>query len=74
MSKEQVEKEALALSLKERAALAETLLQSLDGGYETATETAWITEAERRFAELKTGQVKGIPASVVLEEIRQLLR
>jgi len=71
---EQVAQEALALPTEARANLAERLFQSLDEGGLTEIEEAWIQEAERRYEELKTGKVKGIPAHEVFAEIRQEIR
>jgi putative addiction module component (TIGR02574 family) len=68
---ERVAQEALALPTEARAALAERLLQSLDDGELTEIEEARIQEAERRYEELKTEKVKGIPAHEVFAEIRQ---
>jgi putative addiction module component (TIGR02574 family) len=54
-------KEALALSTEVRAALAGSLLDSLDTDVEEEAEAAWATEVNRRFAELDSGAVKTIP-------------
>jgi putative addiction module component (TIGR02574 family) len=48
-------KRALALSLDERAALANTLLDSLETGNESVQE-AWDKEVARRKADLKAGK------------------
>jgi putative addiction module component (TIGR02574 family) len=48
-------KRALALSLDERAALANTLLDSLETGNESVQE-AWDKEIARRKADLKAGK------------------
>ena len=52
-------KDAPALPAEARAALAGSLLDSLDD-YDDA-EAAWATEANRRVAELDSGAVKTIP-------------
>ena len=62
--------EALALKLPrdERARLAEVLIASLDELDEV--EAAWADEAERRYEELRSGKVKGVPADEVFARIR----
>ena len=54
-------KEALALPTEARAALAGSLLESLDTEVDEDAEAAWATEVNRRVAELDSGAVKTIP-------------
>ena len=54
-------KDALALPTEARAALAGSLLDSLDTDVDEDVEDAWATEVNRRVAELDTGVVKTIP-------------
>jgi putative addiction module component (TIGR02574 family) len=62
-------KRALALSVEERAALANTLLDSLEATEESVQE-AWDKEVARRMEELKAGRAVTVP----WEELhRQLL-
>jgi putative addiction module component (TIGR02574 family) len=51
-------KEALALPLDQRAALAGSLINSLDEEPDEAVEEAWGVEIARRLAEIDSGQVK----------------
>jgi len=53
-------KRALALSPDERAALANTLLDSLDGVDESVQE-AWDQEVARRIEDLKAGKAVTVP-------------
>ena len=64
--------DALELSDSERATLVGLLIESLEGGEPDAdVEAAWAAEAERRWQEIESGQVKTIP----WEEVRaDLLR
>ena len=48
-------------STEARAALAGSLLESLDTEVDEDTEAAWATEVNRRLAELDSGAVKTIP-------------
>jgi putative addiction module component (TIGR02574 family) len=63
-------KTAVLLPPKDRTYLAEQLLASLD---ETDLEQQWIAEAKRRRDEVRTGQVKPIPADEVYRRISRLL-
>ena len=53
-------KRALALSVDERAALANTLRDSLEGTNESVQE-AWDEEVARRIADLKAGKAVTVP-------------
>ncbi len=53
-------KRALALSVDERAALANTLLDSLEGTDESV-QAAWDEEVARRIANLKAGKAVTAP-------------
>jgi putative addiction module component (TIGR02574 family) len=62
-------KEALSLPAEARAALADSLWDSLDSEVEPGVEDAWRTEIQRRLAELDSGNVRAVPWS----EARSLL-
>jgi putative addiction module component (TIGR02574 family) len=64
-------KRALALTEEERAELAGSLLESLDGGHEDpeCVEAAWSDEIARRIEDLDSGKVK----PVSLENFRRKL-
>jgi putative addiction module component (TIGR02574 family) len=51
---------ALALPVEERAALANTLLDSLEGTSESVQE-AWDEEVARRIEDLKAGKAVTVP-------------
>jgi putative addiction module component (TIGR02574 family) len=61
-------KRALSLPADERAALANTLLDSLDQGDESAEE-AWDKEVARRIRDLDAGRTLTVP----WEELRHQL-
>ncbi len=73
MSAKELETQALRLSAPEREALATELFQSLAGQPLSEVDAAWVAEADRRFAELRSGQVQGIPGERVFGEIRREL-
>jgi putative addiction module component (TIGR02574 family) len=54
-------KDALALTPEARAALAGSLLESLDTEVDEDAEAVWATEVNRRVAALDSGAVKTIP-------------
>ncbi|HYT75822.1 MAG TPA: addiction module protein [Vicinamibacterales bacterium] len=54
-------KDALALPTEARAALAGSLLKSLDTEVDEDAEVAWTTEVHRRLAELDSDAVNTIP-------------
>jgi putative addiction module component (TIGR02574 family) len=55
-------KQALTLSADERAALANTLLDSLETTHEAVTvQEAWDTEVARRIEDLKAGKAVTVP-------------
>ena len=54
-------KEALKLPPAARAALAGSLIDSLDQEIDEGAEAAWEVEIERRLAELNSGRVRPIP-------------
>ena len=53
-------KQALALPVEERAALANTLFDSLDS-IDESVEEAWDKEVARRIADLKAGKAVTVP-------------
>jgi putative addiction module component (TIGR02574 family) len=54
-------KDALVLPSEARAALAGSLLETLDTEVDEDVKAAWATEVNRRVAELDSGAVKTIP-------------
>jgi len=54
-------KKALALPPEARAALAGSLLESLDDTVDASAEDAWDEEIARRIEELDSGKVKPVP-------------
>jgi putative addiction module component (TIGR02574 family) len=53
--------EALTLAPDERSALLVALLDSLDGGDETAANKAWADEIRQRRAGLRSGVTQAAP-------------
>ncbi len=57
----EVIQDALSLPAEARAALAGSLLDSLDTECDSDVEAAWLAEIQRRSAELDSGAVSAIP-------------
>ena len=62
---EQILKDAMALPAEVRAALADSLIDSLDAEVDDDAELAWQTEIERRLKEVESGRVQLTPWSEV---------
>lgn len=71
---ESVIRQALGLDLKERAKLAERLLESLDGVSEEEISELWLDEAERRIREYRAGGMEAIASDQVFQEVEDLIR
>jgi len=64
-------KDALALPTEARAALAGSLLESLDTEVDEDAEAAWASEINRRVADLETGVLRPIPWADVRRRLAQ---
>ncbi len=68
-SLEAVKASVSGLSVAERADLAHYLLHTLEPAEEGAAKE-WLALAERRMAEVRAGNVSGIPAEDVMNTLR----
>ena len=66
-------KQALALPPEARAALAGSLLESLDDTVDESAEDEWRQEIARRIAELDSGKVKPVPWAEARRQISSLI-
>jgi len=66
-------KKALALPAEARAALANSLLESLDDAVDPSAEESWSAEIARRIEELDSGKVKPVPWEAARRQIAALL-
>jgi putative addiction module component (TIGR02574 family) len=71
---EKMEKQALGLPKEERAFLADRLLSSLGGEILGEVDSAWVAEAERRYAGYRAGKRQPVPAADVFEKADRILR
>lgn len=68
-----LKEKASRLSDAERAELALSLIESLDGPADPDVEEAWRVEVERRIAQIERGEVQLIPGDEVLARLRRRL-
>jgi putative addiction module component (TIGR02574 family) len=61
------------LSERERAELAFSLIESLDGPPDADVEEAWRVEVERRVQQIDSGEVQLIPGDEVFARLRRRL-
>jgi len=73
MSLTEIEDAALRLTERERAILAEHLLDSLGGDATSPNEERWIEEAERRYQEYKAGRLTARGADGVFRDAYRAL-
>lgn len=64
---------ALSLDTRDRAALAERLLASLEELSEEEAERLWAVEAQRRLQEYRAGCAKAAQAAEVHQKAERLL-
>ena len=66
-------KKALELPAEARAALAGSLLESLDDKLDASVEEEWNREIARRIVELDSGKVKPIPWAEARRQVSAIL-
>lgn len=71
---QEVLRSALSLDVRERAALAEKLLASLEELSEDEAERLWAEEAERRLEEYRAGRATAVSTEEVFKKAQKLLR
>ena len=69
----ELKKKAAQLSDAERAELALSLIESLDGPGDPDVEEAWRLEIERRIAQIDRGEVKLVSGDEVFARLRRRL-
>ena len=70
----ELEAQLLRLPLRDRAALVERLLVSLDSMDDGENERLWVEEAERRYQAYKKGEIAARPAADVMRDARKAIR
>ncbi|MDB6137051.1 MAG: hypothetical protein JWO94_123 [Verrucomicrobiaceae bacterium] len=72
-SLEQVTKEAMDLSPRQRLALAGFLLESAETNADPEAESAWDSEIVQRIRAIDEGRVKGVAYADVMREAEKRL-
>ena len=70
----EIENAALNLDRKNKARLADKLLQSIHGKIDPEIEQAWIDEVQKRKASLKSGEASLHSAAEVFNEARRRIQ
>lgn len=70
----ELEKQARALSAREKAALARVLIEDLDPSTDPNAEQLWIEEAQRRYDAFVAGKLQALPGEEVMRRGRQRLK
>lgn len=73
MSIDQLTQEALSLPNDLRLQLVETLLASFEDVIDDAIQSEWLSEAQRRHDEIRTGSIQPIAGDEALAQVRELL-
>jgi len=70
---DELKEKAAKLSESERAELALSLIESLDGPPDADADEAWRAEIERRVQQIENGEVQLVPGDEVLARLRRRL-
>lgn len=73
MSYQEIREKAIALSLKERAALAQELLQTLDEPSKEEIAQLWLEEAEHRLDLVEQGRLNVVSGKEARQRVRKPL-
>lgn len=67
----ELERQARALSAREKAALARVLIEDLDPSIDADAEQLWIDEAQRRYDGFVAGELKALSGEEVMRRARR---
>jgi putative addiction module component (TIGR02574 family) len=70
MNAKELMEHAIALPVEERALVVDSLLRSLNSP-RSEIDAQWAREAERRLAELRSGEVEAVPGEDMFERVRE---
>lgn len=71
---DELERQARALPLKEKAALARLLIDELDTSADPDAERLWIIEAQSRYEAFLNGELEALPGDDVMNRARSHLK
>lgn len=73
MSVDQIVEETRSLPQDVVAEVVDRILLAMHGGQEPAQAEAWSATVQRRVAEIRSGQIEGIPGEVTAAKIRRIV-
>jgi len=71
---DELEKQARALAVKQKAALARVLLDDLDASPDPDALKVWIEEVQRRYDAFRAGEMPAHPGDEVMNRARDRLK
>lgn len=71
---DELEKQARALTLKQKAALARVLIDDLDASPDPDAQKVWIEESQRRYDAFLAGGMPARPGDEVMRRARGRLK
>jgi hypothetical protein len=71
---DELEKQARALTLRQKAALARVLIDDLDASPDPDSQKVWIEEAKRTYDEFRAGEMPAHPGDEVKNRARDRLK
>ena len=71
---DELERQAHALTLQEKAILACILIEELDPAVDVGVEEMWIEEAQRRYDSFLKGELEALPGDDVMARARSRLK
>lgn len=69
-----LERQARALTPREKATLARILIEELDPNLDAEVEQLWIAEAQRRYEAFLSGELEASPGDEVMARARGRLQ
>jgi hypothetical protein len=71
---QEIEADIRTLAAADRARLLRDLVADLDGEPDPKIEAAWLEAAQKRYEQLKSGNVKAVPVQSVIDKARTRLK
>lgn len=71
---DELERQARALTPREKASLARILIDELDPSLDAEVEQVWIEEAKRRYDAFLKGELEALPGDAVMQRARSRLK
>ena len=69
-----LERQARALTQREKATLARILIEELDPAFDAEVEQLWIAEAQLRYEAFRNGELEALPGDEVMAKARSRLQ